>query len=47
MGQNLRKGHIRDALINFATGAELAMAVLSMILPATPDGILISSDICF
>ena len=37
-GEKLRKGHVRDALINSAVDAELAKAVFNTILSATPDG---------
>jgi hypothetical protein len=37
-GKKLRKGHVRDALINSAIDAELAKAVFKTILSAAPDG---------
>jgi uncharacterized protein YdhG (YjbR/CyaY superfamily) len=36
-GKKLRKGHIRDVLINSAIDAELAKAVFKTILSTTPD----------
>jgi hypothetical protein len=37
-GKKLRKGHIRNALINSAVDAEIAKAVFTTIISATPDG---------